>query len=481
MDLNYQQLATAILTQLGGLQVGYKALPGAPIPAGAYGHGNGGLFSRAGLERPIVNAMTLPALGLASVIPTGRGSVYDNPQYGIMTGVTASVGSNPVSVCDDPPTAGLMKLCTQMLPFGRFSRQSNVYDADRFGRRRDRADMVDLQLLGNPFQGEGAASNPLIPTIPGGNASNALNTEIAKAMFEVATAFARDFARVTFTGNTTNNTAGGGYREFFGLDKLINTGRVDAETGFACPAADSVIVNSGGLAVATNGGTVVNTFSAIMRLLKRNAARMGLDPATWVIGMRSDLFYELTRIWPCSYQTNGCNVASGQVIAIGGAEQVQMRDEMRNGSFLWIDGQKVQVVEDEAIIETAVGTGVYESDVYFVPLTIMGGTKATFWEYFDYDAAGSARDGNVFAAGNPFVTSDGGRFLWAKKPAQNWCVQLLGKIEPRLVMLTPQIAARYNDLRYSPVIHERSSFPGDPYFVNGGAVYGTTKTFYSPS
>lgn len=474
--IDYQALAQAMVAQM---LVGNKAVSGSPIPSGGYGHGNGGLFARAGLERPIVNAMTLPYLGLASVIPTGRGSVFDNPQYGIMTGVTATVGSNPVSVCDDPPTAGLMKLCTQMLPFGRFSRQSNVYDTDRFGRRRDRADMIDLQLLGNPFGTDPV--NPLVPTLPGGNPSQALNNEIAKAMFEVATAFARDFARVTYTGTTTNNTAGGGYREFYGLDVLINTGRRDAETGIACPAADSVIVNSGGLAVANNGATVVNTFSAIMRVLKRNAQRMGLDPATWVIAMRSDLFYELTRIWPCSYQTNGCNVAEGSVIGIIGKDQVDMRDEMRNGSFLWIDGQKVQVVEDEAIVETAVGTGLFESDVYFVPLTIMGSVKATFWEYFDYDGAGTARDGNLFAPAGTFATSDGGRFLWAKKMPTNFCVQMLGKIEPRLVLLTPQIAARYNDLRYSPVIHERSSFPGDPYFVNGGSTYGTARTFYSPS
>jgi len=479
-ELNYQALARELLTQTAAMQIATKAVSSSPIPAGAYGHGNGGLFSRAGLERPVINAMTLPYLGLMSALPSARGSVFDNPQYGIMTGVTASVGTNPVGVCDDPPTAGLMKLCTQMLPFGRFSRQTPVYDVDRFGRRRDRGDHVDLQFIGNPFQANG--DNPMVPTIPNAQPNQALNNELAKALFQLAVAWARDFARAVYAGNPANNTAGGGYKEYFGLDLLINTGRRDAETGIACPAADSTIVTTGGLNISTNGGTVVNTFQAIMRQLKRNARRMGLDPATWVIAMRSDLFYELTRIWPCSYQTNGCQVtdANGQRVIVNGADQVAMRDEMRTGSFLWIDGERVPVVEDEAIAESVVGTGLFESDVYFVPLTVMGGMAATYFEYFDYDASGAVADANVFAP-NTYFATDGGRFLFHKKPPQNFCVQLLAKTEPRLVLLTPQIAGRYTDLRYSPVIHERSSFPGDPYFANGGSVYGTAETFYSPT
>lgn len=478
-DLDYQALARAVIAESVSMQVATKAVGTTPIPAGAYGHGNGGIFSRAGLERPIINAMVLPSQGLMRALPRARGSIFDNPQYGIMTGVTATTGTGPVGVCDDPPTAGLMKLCTQMLPFGRLSRQSQVYDVDRFGRRRDRSDYVDLQLVGDPFGGADTGTL-MAPTLPNGDGRAALNSEAAKAMFELAVAFHRDFARLIYSGNPTNNTAGGGYKEYYGLDILINTGRRDAETGIACPAADSTIVAAGGLNVSTSGGTVVNTIQAIARQLTRNARRMGLDPATWAIAMRSDLFYELTRVWPCSYQTNGCTTVTGQEVFVGSADQVRMRDEMRQGSFLWVDGQRWAVIEDEAIAETAVGTGIYESDLYFVPLTVMGGMAATFFEYFDYDAAGTLAQARTLA-GDAYFTTDGGRFLFHRKPPTNFCVQLLAKIEPRLVLLTPQIAARYTDLRYSPVIHERSGFVGDPYFLNGGAFYGTADTFYSPA
>ena len=46
----------------------------------------------------------------------------------IITGVTATSGSEPTGVCDDPPTAGLSKLCTHSFVFGRQSRQSRVFE-----------------------------------------------------------------------------------------------------------------------------------------------------------------------------------------------------------------------------------------------------------------------------------------------------------------------------------------------------------------
>ena len=54
--------------------------------------------------------MVLPRTGLQNLLPV-RGSRFANPLYGLFTGVTATTGSEPTGVCDDPPTAGLSKLC----------------------------------------------------------------------------------------------------------------------------------------------------------------------------------------------------------------------------------------------------------------------------------------------------------------------------------------------------------------------------------
>jgi len=93
-------------------------------------------------------------------------------------------------------------------------------------------------------------------------------------------------------------------------------------------------------------------------------------------------------------------------------------------------------------------------------------------------AGGAMEAARMLAPGETFYSTDGGRFMWIKKPPSNFCVQVMAKMEPRLLLLTPHIAGRLTDVRYSPLIHERDSFPDDPYYVNGG---GTNRTNFSPS
>ena len=77
----------------------------------------------------------------------------------------------------------------------------------------------------------GAAADN-VPTYPGmqGPLSNVLNTEVAKAIFELGVAWSVTLREI-YTGNPTNNTSGGGRQYFYGLDTLINTGYRDAITG----------------------------------------------------------------------------------------------------------------------------------------------------------------------------------------------------------------------------------------------------------
>lgn len=215
--MDNQQLAAMLMTQAMALMGGadspqagqampvhptYKALAQKAVsttPAsGVYGHGNGGLFSYPGMERPVFSAMLLPFLGLQSILPV-RPSNTDNPVYGIFTGVTATSGSEPTGVCDDPPTVGLSKLCKHTFVWGRYSRQTQVYDLDRFGHVVNRSDFTDFQFMGNPFAS--TPPNPNVPTMPGAaGPANALNNDIAKAFFEFGVGWARDFAKKMYTG-----------------------------------------------------------------------------------------------------------------------------------------------------------------------------------------------------------------------------------------------------------------------------------------
>lgn len=486
--IDYQQLAKAVIAEAAGTpqNTSLKGFPSS-TPTTFYGHGPGGLFSSPALERPIFSAMILPHLGIQSLLPV-RPSNFTNPLYGIFTGVTATTGTDPAGPCDDCQVAGLSKLCTQSSTFGRQCRQSRVFELDRIGLLTDRGEHTDFQFMGNPFQ-----DNPNVPSIAGSrNTGGVLNTEIGKALFEMGVAWSRDFARDFYTGNPANNNAGGGVKYYRGLDLLINTGYRDAITGIACPAADSIVRSFNNQSIENQGGALVREITNIYRNLRYIASAAGLDPVRWVIAMRWSAFYELTEIWPCAYLTYRCqnNFTATQSAFTDSAEIIRMRDDMRGnifnrtGQYLLIDGERVDVVLDDAIAEAGIGAGTFRSGIYFVPLTVLGNVPVTYMEYVNYDMPGGAMDfGEEFAPGGFYSTSDGGRFLWHKKPPQVFCVQLLAKTEPRLILRTPHLAARLTNIQYTPLQHEREPFTDSTYFVDGGRTdyNGYGPSYYTPT
>jgi hypothetical protein len=483
-DIDYKQLAVALLQQQsgeGGVGTRFKAV--GSTPTASYGHGPGGLFSSPGLSRPLFSAMLLPRVGLQSRLPV-RGTNETNPLFGIITGVTATTGSEAEGVCSDPPTSGVTKLCTHSFVFGRYSRMTKVFDIDRAGRVINRGEFLDLQLMNNPFN---EVPTPNNPSMAGFNPQQVAQNEVAKALFEFGVAWSRDFARLIYTGNPSNNTAGGGYKEFYGLQTLVNTGYQDAETGIACPAADSLIRSFGSLNIAANAASFVRNVTNMYRNLKFIANRTGLDPVQFVITMPFGMFYEVTEIWPISYMTYRAQglVPTGSTNFVNSADIEKMRDDMRgdlmnyDGQYLLIDGQKVPVIVDDAITETAAGGGAFTSEMYILPMTVLGGQPSLYMEYFNYDISGGAIEmARQFAPADMFYTSDNGRFLWHKKPPTNFCVQVLAKTEPRLILLTPYIAARLTDIAYLPVEHERSPFTDSAYWKDGGKTQGDA---YAPS
>lgn len=477
-EIDYEKLVDSLIRR----QASFKDV--GSTPTASYGHGPGGLFSTPGLNRPLFSAMVLPRLGLQSLLPV-RPTNETNPLYGIITGVTATSGDEPTGVCDDPPVAGLTKLCIHSFVFGRYSRMTKVFDLDRVGQVTNRGEFLDLQLMNQPAD----ISNPNNPSAPGYDASKVAQNEIAKALFELGVAWSRDFAKKLYTGSPTNNTAGGGYKEFYGLETLVNTGYRDAETGVACPAADSIVRDFGSLNISSNAATLIRTLTNVYRNLKYLATKAGLDPVNWVITMPFSMFYEITEVWPITYMTyRALAIPTGSTNFVDSTSIEKIREEMRGdlfnytGQFLLIDGQKVPVMLDDAIPETDNGDGSFTSDIYFVPLTVLGNTPVTFMEYFNYDGPyGPMEMAKVFAPGDMFYTSDNGRFLWHKKPPTNFCVQLLAKTEPRMLMLTPYLAARLTNVKYAPVYHERSPFTDSGYFVDGGNTTYPAPSLYTPT
>lgn len=481
-QIDYRQLASALLAESGG--AAYKAVSSTPTTT--YGHGPGGLFSNPALEGALISAMALPRMGLADILPI-HPTTFANPLYGIVTGVTATTGTDPAGPCNDFKVAGLTKLCTQTSYLGRQGRMSRVMEVDRMGLLQDRGEHTDFRLLGGP-----ASSGSNAPTIMGmGNSSSMLNTEIGKVLFELATAWKRDFAREFWTGNPTNNNAGGGVKYYRGMDLLINTGYRDAVTSVACAAADSDVRSFGNLDIATNGATLVRVISNMYRNRQYIARATGLDPVKFVLAMRWSAFYEITEVWPCAYQTYRCtNLATGSTNFVDSGQMVAMRDEMRgdlmnrSGQYLLIDGERVPVVIDDGIEELGIGAGTFRSSIYLVPLTVLGGTEVTYMEYLNYDAPnGALASARMMAPEGSYRTSDGGRFLWHNKPPEMFCLQVAVKTETRLILRTPFLAARLTGVQYTPIQHERDAFTDGTYFVNGGATSynGLGPSYYTPT
>lgn len=439
------------------------------------------LFGALGLERSVISTRTQP-FGLADRLPVVMSNTLW-PQFPYFTDFAGTTGSQPNGVCDDPPTPGPGATCIQTAQFGRVSYQTRVVDITQLHQRIHRGEFTDMSLFNAPLiDGMGGIT---VPDSARGQFN--ITNEVEMRMTELGVAFQRWFGRMLYEANPANNTGGGGYREFAGLDILIATGHTDAVTNTACPTLDSLITNFNYGNITLDNGRMtafIDGLTKIMRYLRTKAAGQNMDPVNWVMVMRPGMFYELTAAWPCNYATYRCAGVSpaagtGSVsVNVDGMDMAQMRDAMRNGSFLTIDGVNIPVIQDNQIREdsntnnSSVSNGSFSSDVYILPLTAAG-RSMLYWEVFDYSrSVGDVQA--VWPGARTFYWTDGGRYIWHLKPPTNWCIQALGLVSPRIILHTPHLAARISNVQYQTALHEPDSLPDDPYFQRGGNTAGYT-------
>lgn len=474
-----EQLADALAPVLAQKQARAFGLKhdatGTPIEIG-YSHGPGGLLTFPGVDPVMFNA----ALGARSIIDRipAVPSLYTNPTYMSITGVSDDVGSEKDDVCDDAPTGGLMKGCLLTSVFGRYERATAELELNRLGQRNDRADPLDLTLVGSPFGQYGPFSTGAFAADAPGDV---LVNEVSRKFWERNVSFHRLLARQIWNGTPVNNSAGGGYKEMTGFSVLVNTGHVDAETGVACTAMDSFLRDFGYNSVSSSGANIVAYLTDMWYYLNRKADMQGLSPVRWIFAMRSQLFYEITAVWPCAYLSYRCNLTGTSATEfIDAQDAVRFRDEMRAGRYLLIDGQRIEVVLDDGMPELSGNdsggnfpAGCFSSDIYIIPMSVVGGRAVTYMEYFQYQNPSVQS-----ALGNMILGRIEGAFLtWPRQT--NQCVVWQSKIEPRLVMRTPWLAARLQHVVYCPATHEQEAFPDDPYFIDSGFTSRQGPSLYS--
>ncbi len=422
-------------------------------------HGANGIFTGPGLERDVITAHIRPR-GISTVLPW-LPSISEAPLFAALTGYTATTGSEVTNACDDAPN-GYVKACNLTARFGLVRRDTKTIEMDKVMLTINRGDFTDLVLRGQVL-----GLTNLVPS--GLNQGQILDIITMSEMVIAGVNMERRLSTLTWQGSFLVRN------EFPGLDSQIATGQMDADTGTLCPALDSDVKDYNYQHLSS---TLVNYLSMLEWYLKYNADAMGLDPVNWIIVMRPEVWFELTAIWPCAYNTVRCSSGLGggtndnsTALVLNGTEMTAERDAMRNGMYIWINGTKYPVVIDTGIYEknstntAGIKAGEFASSIYMIPLTITGGFPVTYFEYIDYRRATS--NISLLNGVEEFFWTDDGRFSWAVEQIK-WCYKLALKIEPRIILRTPQLAGRIDNVLIEPLQHLRDSDPSSVYHKDGG-------------
>jgi hypothetical protein len=458
---------------------------GVKTPSGAWGaqplHGTGGLFTMERAEAPFISLRVTPR-GLGDVLPV-KPTVYEEPLQGFITGVDSLADPSSTSTaCEDCQSGGETETCRIHWPLGRVCFETKEVEINRAAARFDRLD-VDFDLL-NELIGE--PNNPYIPGVTRLSQRDMLNVVLAMEMVELGIEFQSTLNPMLWTGNPANNNPPGvspfqtGYAEFRGLQLLVATGHVDASTNTACPSLDSDVKDFGWRDVCTDTTpTIAHYLAEVERIVTDRARRQYLDPVEHVVVMRPDLFYEFSRCYPCMYNTLGCVPLAGATPMFDVTEQRKETFRIRSEQTIPINGRMYRVILDDSIPEyndnndpgDHLVPGQYASDIYFLPLTYRGNRPALYWEYFDFRTT----DQQLGPLGNlglrnalPVGWTDTGRFHWAVLNNGGWCFVAKAKVMPRIILKTPHLAGRIQNVRYTPLQHSDGWLPDDPYFRKGG-------------
>jgi hypothetical protein len=429
-------------------------------------HGPSSLFGTPGLEPNVVSTIYQPR-GLGSVLPRVP-TRFTNPLFPALVGQGAAQGSEPTDACGDPKRAGAKQVGTLTAQFGFLQRGTNTIDPSRIIQLINRGEFTDLQLIGSLLSNQTGMA-------PGGldNSANVLNNAIYSEMNGVGIEFERVLSTQLWQGAIANNS-GSGYKEFPGLDAQIATGQRDAINNVTVPALDSYVSSFQLQRIDGSGNRdIVSDLSMMEFYLTDLAAQTGMN-VEWVIAMRPNLWQELTSVWPIAYNTNrGSILAGNNRLMIDGGDMIAQRDAMRRSMTLEINARTYRVVLDNGInektnINTAgIPAGNYASSIYMIPVRV-NGMPMTRIEHLDYRVIAQYLGQTGELANKTMFWSPDGMFLWVYRDLPGFCFDLVARTEQRVVLQTPHLAGRIDNIRYAPITHLREPDPASPYFVQGG-------------
>jgi hypothetical protein len=98
-------------------------------------------------------------------------------------------------------------------------------------------------------------------------------------------------------------------------------------------------------------------------------------------------------------------------------------------------------------------------------------------QYKDFRFLGGEIAATDDMVGGFYKPSPDGRFWWALV-RDGACFKIQAQTEPRIILKTPQLAARIQNVRYVPLQHVRMPDSDSPYFFKGGVSTRAPSSYY---
>lgn len=459
-----------VLAKAGVLNIGQKNNPNsstldAPALQGPFqGNSNQyGIFSAPGVRPQRFSALERP-FSFFNLVNLTR-SEYTSEILEIVTGQTASTGTNATGFCGNPPVVGGLKTCAQIFSWGDYYIKTNLESVAQIGQLRSRAD-VPGQILN-----VGPQYNPLIPDIMFQLTDT--RSSLAYELYRIGVDLGRTSEQVGILGTAgvQNSSYIGWTTQFSGIDQQIKTGYTDqlAAGTPKCTAADSTVF-SFNANITGNGAQGVNFVKALTSLcrgLKTKANRVGMANTRFTIVMRMELFQPVTEVWACNYSTYACDGTTSAPNMRDGMRIQELRVEMFANQYLLIDGEQWPVVWSDGIPWQGVSSNTWNSDIYVVPVS-WEGVPLLRMEYYPMDNAYSTQFANWVRPTTRIINN--GMFLVGQRDTGT-CIEFHFQARFRLIIETPFLAGRLDDCQATYLDNSGNAIPGESLYVNGGSTY----------
>lgn len=431
----------------------------------------GGLFSTPGLQTAMLSTIPVAKPGFAELLPA-----YPSDQlYEEFPFLTAFDDADPNqdlpnTVCEPAPMPGLVRGATMKGPaWGQITMDTNEINVTKLGMKAP-ATSGPFELMGYNTGLPGA--NLLYPGSVA-NPGDIINNLASMEMHKVGLAAWRKTSKWVWSG-VNGSTGAAAYNPFNGLDTMLVTGQKDAQTNTAVPEFDPTIINWQNKVLTDPSQDIVGQLQELEQYLV-NRADSELMGAQFVLVMRSEMWQELTTVWPLLYGTQDIDslLANGTAISVNvnADTMLALRYSMRNSQVIDINGRAYPVILDDTIpyqdsTTAALPKSYYASTIYFLPLSVANGFPAFYWQYYDFQESLNLAN-QIMAGHGDFFWTDAGRFAWAINQEQ-FCLKMKFTGQMRLVSRVPQLCARITHVAYQRGRKDRDVYPDWPYGAQSG-------------